>query len=741
MSDNEFLEVFFSRCKEQLYNDKLLDDICYVVPKAELHAYIKQALEIPYDKYIDFLINWNLEKITTKDITQNSNFQAAEIDMCKAMLSVDNTGLTYLEIGDMFPELCKTNSEGALRKYGENQVKTSSQLGLTYCYYGKWYLNCIGYIYEELSEENRRKLIARTILRDNLYGTLVRDIVFDDIVLDNYLVNLSDSTMYRRASGILRILKFALDELDNCGLSYFSYSFNRPKIHKPSSSKKKEELTLEFYKKVTKSFISRGITIPKSMNDSIIEVVDTTLNRGEVVPITIVLNDNEYLARLCRINLTDSDRILYQIYWLNYTGFPQELEKYIEDNNINEFIVSGEFGKSKIKLTPSIENNLFTLNVNNSNSNLCNNNHQLESMATLKELYQTKRVLEEYGQEIPIPVINEIEKLEFELMSELPALMISKLRNTTIKASYTGKYTFLVEYADNELIGISVKKNFSAEENGSYFTVPSDVDEVFDNSLDDTLLDDENYDSDSEDYTSDDNRIRSKSIPFEVRFPDGKTIYYKNAQRTMIEALKYIGLERVSAYKDEDFMGFSLVGKEQRVTEPQRNWQQYIDGWWVYTLMGNPRKIRCIQGVAKMLNIPIEVVTKKFDNNVMETEKSHKTARFSLNNSAPMKKNRSVLATVKLLLSEFPSLTFDEVLEMFPNKLQGSYGVVRTLEDIEERKQRNRTENNRWFLYESDILCSSDGIRFAVSNEWGDNFVEFQKYIMDSWGWSLTEVE
>lgn len=77
---------------------------------------------------------------------------------------------------------------------------------------------------------------------------------------------------------------------------------------------------------------------------------------------------------------------------------------------------------------------------------------------------------------------------------------------------------------------------------------------------------------------------------------------------------------------------------------------------------------------------------------------------------------------------------------MFPQSLQGSYGVIRSLEDIRQRSERNKTESTRWFLEPEEILTSSDEIRFAVSNEWGDNFDNFKKHIESSFGWSVEEL-
>jgi hypothetical protein len=146
--------------------------------------------------------------------------------------------------------------------------------------------------------------------------------------------------------------------------------------------------------------------------------------------------------------------------------------------------------------------------------------------------------------------------------------------------------------------------------------------------------------------------------------------------------------------------------------------------------------------VAKLLNIALEVIP---DSEPMLFPPHHdkpkgKRAKFSLNGGTPDWKNRSVLNTVRLFTKEIPSATFDEISQSFPKSLQGSYGVVITLDEFEKRKKKNQTESQRWFNEPEDILTSADGVKFVVSNEWGDNFASFQSHVNKEFGWVLEEV-
>ena len=79
-------------------------------------------------------------------------------------------------------------------------------------------------------------------------------------------------------------------------------------------------------------------------------------------------------------------------------------------------------------------------------------------------------------------------------------------------------------------------------------------------------------------------------------------------------------------------------------------------------------------------------------------------------------KGRLVFEVVKHYLKQNPNSTFQELCEKFPPKLQGSTGVINSMEFI-NNKYANSSKK-RHFIDESDILTSFDNIDFAVSTEW-----------------------
>jgi len=89
-------------------------------------------------------------------------------------------------------------------------------------------------------------------------------------------------------------------------------------------------------------------------------------------------------------------------------------------------------------------------------------------------------------------------------------------------------------------------------------------------------------------------------------------------------------------------------------------------------------------------------------------------------------KGRFVFEVVKEYLSRNPTSTFEELCLKFPATLQGSTGVINTLDYINSKYANSNKK--RHFINISDILTSGDDIKFAVSTEWGIGNIN---YIVD----------
>ena len=97
-------------------------------------------------------------------------------------------------------------------------------------------------------------------------------------------------------------------------------------------------------------------------------------------------------------------------------------------------------------------------------------------------------------------------------------------------------------------------------------------------------------------------------------------------------------------------------------------------------------------------------------------------------------KNRLVLEVVKKYVSEHSGITFDELRDVFYDKLQGSFGVVRMKLDIEQQKQI------RYFYKDEDTIMLDDGTKVVVSNQWGKDNIKAFVILAKSFGYEIQEI-
>lgn len=235
MDSGELIELFFNRSYEKFVNKQILDDKNYIVPRQQLTNYVYELVSIPYSKFIYYIKGCDTERILTgTDVTQFSTFEACEIEMCEALIWANNPGCQFLDIGRMFPKYVHTRNDIAYRKYGENHIKTATQLGLAFEYYDYWFLSCLGYIYPDLNNSVRKKLLARNIIRNPLYQQMMLDILERDISSVTYMNMLSEKTIRRRQHNVCTIFRICIDECSKEGI----------KIHNLIEDSQKKNISL-----------------------------------------------------------------------------------------------------------------------------------------------------------------------------------------------------------------------------------------------------------------------------------------------------------------------------------------------------------------------------------------------------------------------------------------------------------------------------------------------------------------
>lgn len=275
MKNYDLIEEFLSRTTERYWDEAMLEDKNYLVPKDKICDYVRSIIRIPYRDFLSYLRdNPSTESIESKNITQCSSFVACERDMCKILERENNPGFSYEQIGQLLKDKTGSNTLDAYKKYGENQIKTSQQLGLAFEYFGDWYLSSIGYVYLMLSPTEQHSLLARTLLRDCLYAQIIKDLSTTNVDLLSYMECISsDSTKARRYGCVEFLVKMCIEECNREGTNIYSI---KPRT---SFQKKKDEWIVKSY--------SHYLPIATKINENL----PIHLSRRAHIPIS---NDGSY---------------------------------------------------------------------------------------------------------------------------------------------------------------------------------------------------------------------------------------------------------------------------------------------------------------------------------------------------------------------------------------------------------------------------------------------------------------
>lgn len=132
----------------------------------------------------------------------------------------------------------------------------------------------------------------------------------------------------------------------------------------------------------------------------------------------------------------------------------------------------------------------------------------------------------------------------------------------------------------------------------------------------------------------------------------------------------------------------------------------------------------------------VEVPAKKADPLHIFASKSF----FSLNGSEPLKKKYFLREVVQTYICEHPEMDFKTLEKVFHSTMLGhlKYGVIRTPEFIKKTYPQKYLKNGSHKFYltsDSDLLCSSDGVKFAICTQWKD-FAPVIQFAIDQ-GWEV----
>lgn len=121
-----------------------------------------------------------------------------------------------------------------------------------------------------------------------------------------------------------------------------------------------------------------------------------------------------------------------------------------------------------------------------------------------------------------------------------------------------------------------------------------------------------------------------------------------------------------------------------------------------------------------------------------EYKSGRDTSKYSIDGSKEkFGKGKFVREVVARFVKMNPTLTFNQLKQVFPDNLQGSYGVLRTLDEIKISTHDKKDLESRYVMDEDKQLTSSDGIKFVVCNQWGTyNFTNILP-LLEKWGWTV----
>ena len=220
------IEDFFSKRFEKESTNILLEKPTYF-SATMMEDYVYQLMSYSLEDYISYLSEHpNKTEIISRDITQLSNFDDCTTNMCGIMLENDNQGLSLTDIATKLhgDDNFKDNAV-ALTKYGEDQVNTACQMGLTVFKNDLWYLTGIGYVMNNLPEKVQSRYYAINLIGDSFYSEIILSLHKKDTNLRDYMSILSESTQKRRSSSCQKVLAFYLTQcqVENISLNNLSF--------------------------------------------------------------------------------------------------------------------------------------------------------------------------------------------------------------------------------------------------------------------------------------------------------------------------------------------------------------------------------------------------------------------------------------------------------------------------------------------------------------------------------------
>lgn len=235
-----------------------------------------------------------------------------------------------------------------------------------------------------------------------------------------------------------------------------------------------------------------------------------------------------------------------------------------------------------------------------------NTNNQIDPvMSNLEELYQALETFRKNQWPVPNELQAAIDKSECELIEERIVSVIREAASPIVSSIHR-PFRIIVDYHPERPLTVKL------EDAGETKTPIIDTTETASTSNADA-------EEDSEENAPSTKITRKKSVGFKVTFPDGTVFQEPQAVETFIQTLKKIGLERIA--NDEQVpvhAGYRVVDRRERVSD--RSTQRPVDGFFVYTNIGNDTKIEDLQSISQRYGIGLVITMDEGEDEVAVKE-------------------------------------------------------------------------------------------------------------------------
>lgn len=226
---------------------------------------------------------------------------------------------------------------------------------------------------------------------------------------------------------------------------------------------------------------------------------------------------------------------------------------------------------------------------------------------------------------------------------------------------------------------------------------------------------------------------RSKTSIIKVTFPDGNVVCHRVVKDTLIEVIRYAGLERVYSLRYPT-RGTFLLSKERLTDERARYQVEIADGYFLITNSSSEAKYKQIEYISHQLNLNLKVemvdieTGEIIENEVQPArlygERVYDRSRFSFDGKSFKNKIGFVHDLVERILADHPSITYKGLEQMLPARSASNKFII----SEEEWSQLTDDAKTRYKTLPSESFVSADGVRFFISTQW--NITMFKNILL-----------